>query len=709
MSSELARIVRTEGVVPLAWAGGAVPSDALNLGDALSPVMVALLSGRPVRRVPAWSGQPRLAAVGTIGQTIAGGDVWFWGTGCGAIQGVPPNRIRFSPDPDMRAWFAATRGPLSATLLGGGRLVTRTFGDPVWLLPRFHSPPVEKRWDLGVILHLSELAQRSPAAGPNPRLSRYQIPAEFAGRIRLINTLTPPSLTGLQAKLDEIRSCRRVLSTSLHGLVIAESYGIPCLPLAHRPKAGLMRVELTADARLDPRILDLYMGAGRATQAVWGQPGAASTDWAALIGAVDTAWEPATIDETALIDSFPLDLALREMPPGGRLCDHPVVKGLDYAHDAGTVQREDAAAAASAVDAEATARTAWTARLTAWRLPTVLSRPRQPPPPQLVRTDQGVTVPLAWADAPTAAVRFNLGDALSPVIVAAITGLPVRHIGFNSTCERLVAVGTIGHAQRRGIVHFWGAGLDAAINPDAPEMPWAPPADTVFHVHAMRGPLSAGLLRRYGVDAPEVFGDPVYLLDRLFPLGNVEKTHDLGVVLHLSELTGDPARVDCPPAVEPRMTRYHVPAAFAGRVKLIDTFVRPSLGAMHAKLREIASCRAILSTSLHGLVIADVYGIPNAWFGFGETALRTVDPLDHNRPMDHRMRDLYAGQGLTQVPIVTSWRNKPSDWDRLIGLMGEVAPRSVDVKRLFDGFPGPRAVSWDETLWPQPHGLVPRL
>jgi hypothetical protein len=706
MIGELARIARGEGAVPLAWAGGTTAQDYLNLGDALSPVMVALLSGKRVRRAPFRSQNPRLVAVGTIGQNIAGGDAWFWGTGCSPRSGHADKAARFSPDPGMRAHLCATRGPLSGTLLGGGRLIAPVFGDPVWLLPRFYRPQVEKRWELGVILHLSELADRAVACHPAPSIRRAATPEALAGSVRLINTVTPISAAGLRAKLDEILACKRILSTSLHGLVFAESYGIPCLPFPATGKAGPAEIALTADAGYDARMLDLYMGAGRTRTPIYAQPHGAETDWEAAIAAIDRLWTPAEIDETALIESFPLDLAPLEPEPDATIWEHPLIAGIDYAHDVAALRRDDAERGRARAPAEAERRAAWAARLRDWRLPAVVSA-RSPAPLTLAATANGAALRLSWAETAEEAGHVNLGDALSPVIVAAISGQKIVHAAFDSAAERLAAVGTIGHGQRGGVVHLWGAGLDEGVNPSAPGQPWARPDDTTFHIHAARGPMTAAALRREGIAAPEIFGDPVYFLDRIFPLGAVEKTHDLGVILHLSEI--EPWAGEGPPTPRPELRRYHVPEAFRERVKILDTRVAPTLDAMRARLLDIASCRAILSTSLHGLVIADVYGVPNAWFGFGEGGRREIEPLNRRQSFDHRMRDLYAGQGLGRVPAILTRREQPSDWDRLIGLAAELTPRRPDSRALFDAFPGPRAVRWEDAAWPLPAGLVPRL
>ncbi len=706
MKRDLARIVRGEGVTPLAWAGGEPAQETLDLGDALSPVMVALLSGKPVRRVPFRSGTPRLVASGTVGQNVAEGEAWFWGTGCDPRSGAGEASARFSPDPALRAHVSATRGPISGALLGGGRLRSDVFGDPVGLLPRFYRPRIEKRHELGVILDLSELAERTLDCRTPPASSRARRPADLARSIHVMNTLTPVSATGLRAKLDEILACRRILSSSLHGLVIAESYGIPCLPFARGGDAGPRPLPLTADSDQDARILDFYMGAGRTETPVYVQPDAEPTDWDAAIAAIDRFWTPLAIDDAALIEAFPLDVAPVDPGRDSTIWDHDLITGLEFRHDLDAVRDADASEAEARARREAEAASGWPAKLRSWRLPATFSD-RTPPRLTLAQDGEGAVLRLSWAETPPDSGYLNLGDALSPVIVAAISGQRIVHAAFDSPTERLAAVGTIAHGQRNGVVHFWGAGLDATVNPLRRGAPWAYPADTTLHVHATRGPMSAAALRREGVDTPEIFGDPVYFLDRVFPLGEVEKTHDLGVILHLSEI--EPWDGEGPPTPRADLIRYRVPEAFRDRVKIMDTRVAPTIDAMRARLVEIASCRAILSTSLHGLVIADVYGVPNAWFGFGGGGLKQIDVLDPAERLDHRVRDLYAGQGLGRVLSVQTRRERASDWDRLIGLSQELTTRGGDHRALFEAFPGPRAVRWNEPAWPLAHGLVPGL
>lgn len=342
--NELQQVVDQEGAIPLSWAGATTDMDYLNWGDALSPVMVALMSSLPIRRVPTKSRSVRLGAVGTIGHGFDDGTIFFWGTGSSNWKnpGAPEaDRVPFQFSPGTKVTVTATRGRWSKKLLGGGPQTA--FGDPVWLLPRFYRPEVEKTHELGVILHLSELDGRALDAGAAEHVVRARIPEAYRGKIRIINTLTRIDAEGLKDKTDEILSCKRIVSTSLHGMVVAESYGIPCLYFAPRgTEAGSgFRVEPLGAEWLDLRIRDLYTGIGRTRLPMYVQPRDQESDWAAVMAAIDRHWKPVTIDEEALMNAFPVKGTPVVARPGETIWQHPAITGIQFQHDVAALRRQD--------------------------------------------------------------------------------------------------------------------------------------------------------------------------------------------------------------------------------------------------------------------------------------------------------------------------------------------------------------------------------
>lgn len=183
---------------------------------------------------------------------------------------------------------------------------------------------------------------------------------------------------------------------------------------------------------------------------------------------------------------------------------------------------------------------------------------------------------LHWASS-----KPNFGDQLSPLLCEHLSGRPVRH-AKPEHCD-LIAVGSILHRLSERCwnrsVDVWGTGrLEAR-----------PPRKSKHRYHAVRGRLTAATVTNHEIAA---FGDPGLLADRLLA-SLPAKRHTLGVVPHYSER-------DHP---ETKALRSRLPDAV-----FIDVFEEPL-----TVIEKIASCHFILSSSLHGLVVADAFGLPNLW------------------------------------------------------------------------------------------------
>ena len=89
------------------------------------------------------------------------------------------------------------------------------------------------------------------------------------------------------------------------------------------------------------------------------------------------------------------------------------------------------------------------------------------------------------------------------------------------------------------------------------------------------------------------YGDPGLLISDALD-ENIEKQEYIGIVPHHSQVSS------------PKITQL---IERDPRLKLIDVRFNNA----NQVVREIASCRYVLSSSLHGLIVADSYGIPNTW------------------------------------------------------------------------------------------------
>jgi pyruvyltransferase len=310
-------------------------------------------------------------------------------------------------------------------------------------------------------------------------------------------------------------------------------------------------------------------------------------------------------------------------------------------------------------------------------------------------------IPLSWVRSSKEVPFSNLGDQISPTIVAALTRRPVSHVHFDSYDTRLVAMGTIGHQQKAGTVHIWGTGFDGWTRNTAGAIePFPGFPDAKYVAHALRGPFSRRILTNLGITAPAIFGDPAWFLPRIMPQRPAVR-HELGVVMHIVQLAEK-----TPEAIpKPGLLKYQ--ASPNDNIKLISTFHEPTWDGFKLKLEEILSCKRIISCSLHGMLIAEAYGIPCA---FGPNTFRGIQRIsleEGPKILDPRFADAYAGYGCRDVLSYGVPGKAVSDWDKIIRAIDDFwEPIPFTGRELFDAFPLPKAVSFDDADWSLPDRLI---
>lgn len=265
----------------------------------------------------------------------------------------------------------------------------------------------------------------------------------------------------------------------------------------------------------------------------------------------------------------------------------------------------------------------------------------------------------------------------------------------------MVSVGTIGHAQHNGSVHFWGTGVDPKRSVgDSTVSGYRRPPHTEFHVHALRGPYSRAAFVSEGISVPEIYGDPAWFLPRILPL-NPEKTHELGVIVHISELDG----LTSAARVKKSFVRYT--GGEADGVRLISTFHEPTWGAFVDKLREILSCRRIVSTSFHGLIVPQAYGIPAIYFPHRWSGGRRLDIIADYAEIDHRIADFYAGAGVEQIEVFGAPYSAVTNWVQLMKHVDDVwAPLLVHENEFLDAFPLEKIHTLADSDWSLSPNLI---
>lgn len=229
-----------------------------NFGDLLGPMLVEELKRRRGLHEPPQN--KRLLAVGSILQFAQDGDK-VWGSGA---LGPIAHRIGHVEKLDVRA----VRGPKSRQLLLDlGHQVPEVYGDPALLLGQLWT-----RNDFH-----SQEHERSYVVVPNHAEMRHFL----RNRDSVVNPRSP-----LMSVLTRIASAELVVSSSLHGIVVAESFGIPAR-LIVTPQTKLFKYE------------DYYNGTGRDLPEF-----ARSVNQALTLGGA----EPPKWDPTPLLRAFPQDL-----------------------------------------------------------------------------------------------------------------------------------------------------------------------------------------------------------------------------------------------------------------------------------------------------------------------------------------------------------------------------------------------------------------
>lgn len=186
-------LILEDGKVPVVWW-----EIATNFGDLLSPWLVSKMTGREV--VAADGSGPNYVTIGSIISHAFPNSI-LWGTGSFGIEAR--NRIKSD------VTYTAVRGPLTrARLLFHKAECPEIYGDPALLLPLYYMPKIKITHEFGVIVRHSEKAWAKAKFGPGVKIINY-------GR------------GDIEGVVDEMLSCRKILSSSLHGLIVADAYGIP--------------------------------------------------------------------------------------------------------------------------------------------------------------------------------------------------------------------------------------------------------------------------------------------------------------------------------------------------------------------------------------------------------------------------------------------------------------------------------------------------
>jgi len=109
--------------------------------------------------------------------------------------------------------FFAVRGPLTQeALTQKNKKVPKIYGDPAILAPKYYNPNISYKYETAIIPHIVDY-----------HFIKEQEEKNNTGRL-VINLLD-----SIETVIDQMKSSKRILSSSLHGVIVAHAYRIPVL------------------------------------------------------------------------------------------------------------------------------------------------------------------------------------------------------------------------------------------------------------------------------------------------------------------------------------------------------------------------------------------------------------------------------------------------------------------------------------------------
>lgn len=174
----------------------------------------------------------------------------------------------------------------------------------------------------------------------------------------------------------------------------------------------------------------------------------------------------------------------------------------------------------------------------------------------------------------------NVGDILTPWLIKKITGYSSTFVNKPFTKKTLLGVGSIISFTNQNTV-VWGSGAmrrptDVNIEAD---------------YRSVRGPITRDILKEKGAKCPDIFGDPALLMPFYYRPEVIRKSYSIGLFAHYVDTD-------------------LVKKWYKNSEVLI---INPLNAKPEEVVKQIVKCKKIISSSLHGIIIAQAYGVPACW------------------------------------------------------------------------------------------------
>lgn len=244
--------------------------DATNLGDLLSPVIYEYMLKKGGLTVDSPAAKKKPTHITALGSLLGGKgdfDTTVWGSGLMRFSAVKHiSRKKLFQKLDVRS----VRGPVTAAALEDcGISCPKVYGDPAILMPLIYTPAPKERKGTVLITH-------------------YLTPADEYRDLEGITFLNIQT-ADYKTFIDTVASAEKVISSSLHGIILAETYGTPAVFM----KKGMESVLL--------KFYDWYYSTGRYSVTV-------ASDLQEALATEAMPLPRLKEMQTAIMEAFPYDL-----------------------------------------------------------------------------------------------------------------------------------------------------------------------------------------------------------------------------------------------------------------------------------------------------------------------------------------------------------------------------------------------------------------
>ena len=178
----------------------------------------------------------------------------------------------------------------------------------------------------------------------------------------------------------------------------------------------------------------------------------------------------------------------------------------------------------------------------------------------------------------------NFGDKITPFLLKKVFNLSFtllnrrRMSRIGCSKDFLMGCGSLLSRNNLNNSYIWGTGMlkEVAVLKGKPKK-----------IYAVRGTETRKIMLKNGIDCPENYCDPCYLLKKTHPK-KIEKKYELGCIPHFVDERSE-----------------FISSLISKKVKIINV-----KGNIDKVIEETKSCKNIISSSLHGVILADTFNIP---------------------------------------------------------------------------------------------------